>query len=278
MTRLLLAALVLLPLVTEAQYPQTDPFEKVDVPSTKNDFASIVNFWKQLNAVKNEHLFQFDSILFFENESLKYTYRIADLKHFVRITTMSDSVLRASTDSIYNNKLNCYDIYFTDIRNNRLLESRKYLNSKGLYYKIEQFSEGDVAVVTNRSFDNVNNIVQETNVFIQDSSIYQMAYRRDGSAILQRRANIKRRTINSEYTIDYDKQGRIISYSSLNISSKEKTEHSLKVKRSKDDLVTIVAGLVDSRSFSFNISHSQNVLKIDRQNTSGKTSFKLVML
>lgn len=179
MTRQLFATLILLPLVTNAQYQQGDPFEKIEAPSSKNDFVNIVNFWKQLNAVKNEHLFQFDSILFFKDDTLKYTYYVADLKVFVRNMAMSDSVLRASSDSIYNKELKCYDRYFTDIGKNRHLENRKYLNSEGLYYKVEQFSEGDVAVITNWSFDKQNRIVKETNNFIQDSSIYEMVFKRE---------------------------------------------------------------------------------------------------
>ncbi|MEJ7643739.1 MAG: hypothetical protein WKF87_04040 [Chryseolinea sp.] len=277
MTRLLLATLVLLPLVTDASYPQSDPFEKVEVPSAKNDFGSIVNFWKQINAVKNEDLLQFDSILFFVNDSLKYTYYIADLKFFARNMAMSDSVLRASTDSIFNKELNCYDTYFTDIGNNSFLQSRKHLNSGGLCYKAEQFSEGDVAVVTNWVFDKTNNVVQETNKFIQDSSLYQMVYKRQGPIILQRRANVERRSIQYEYIIDYNKKGGIIGYSYLNRSSEEKSNQSFKVNRSNDDLVAIVEGVIDNRFFSFNISRSENVVKIYRQNTNERTYFKLVM-
>lgn len=278
MTRLLIV-FVLLPFVTNAQYSQSDPFEKVEMPIDNSDFVNVVNFWKQLNLLENENLLKFDSIVFFKNDTLKYIYYISELKSFTKYMTRSDSAIKASTDSVYNKKLNSYDTYFTDIEKNRFLDNRKYLNNDGLYYKAEQFSEGDVAVVTNWSFDSQNKIIKETNEFKQDSSTYQMVYKRGQSIILQRHANIKTNANEFEHIIDYNKRGGITkyTYTSLSYKTQEKKKDVIKVERNNDNLTKTIAGQVDGKSISFVFSYLGNTIKIDRLTSLGKTEFKLIV-
>src|SRR5687767_10722570 len=111
MSRLVLFLILLVPCLL---FAQTDAFEKIEIPVQKNDFENFLTFWKEFNSLKTSDFTKWDSIEFYKDDTLTYTYYIDNLRSFERSMHFADSVIRASTDSIYNKQQNSYDVYFSD--------------------------------------------------------------------------------------------------------------------------------------------------------------------
>lgn len=276
MLRLTFILLLLTPLASKAQYSQSDLFEHIEVPEEKDDFESILNFVKQFNAIQDTDLLKLDSILFYQNDQLKYTYYIADLQFFQRNLKLADSVLRTSTDSVYNKDHNSFDFYFTDIDKNRKLDSRHYLNSKGKYFKAEQFSEGNIVVNTTWEFDQDDHIIKETNHFIDDSSTYEMSYQRNKSEIIQRHAKVKTNETDFEYIIDYNSKGGIVGYKYFDHKSPKAKHDEIKITRDKTNRARKIKGTINDKRVEFSFSYLKSTTQITRKNAMGTSVFKLV--
>ena len=251
---------------------QNDLFNVINVPTESSDFSSVFLFLRQINQVKDKDLVEKDTIQFYKNDSLIYSYATANMARRIIYESMADSVLRDMTDSVFNVNLNAYDYYYTDTKGNKTLTNRRYYNKKGKFYLEEHYDQDSIVAKTKWDYNKDGRVIKEINDFIFDSSIYQMNYRWKSDHLAERHAKINKANYSAKFTTTYDTVSAVRSYNYRHKTGALTKLLSFTVARDDQGRATRISGSRDKKPFEINIDYERasTIINLQKDNVTFK--------